>query len=170
MFVFASSRSIFAESQTAWNKLNYKHFQTTTKSLNCFQNSPWQHRWCSWSPQQTRPSPKPPEKGKVVILSTFTFSCCQKNIVSPVVCIGTSSSYWTPQPAWSNWPKDFEHSPSSCLSCFVIYSLSQDNDIRKGYASVFIQVPFCCLCNWLSALKMQLSCDLIAGRRQKWHR
>ena len=78
MFVFASSRSLVAESQTPWNKLNYKHFQTTTKSLNCFQNSPWQHRWCSWSPQQTRLSPKPPEKGKVVIWSTFTFPCCQK--------------------------------------------------------------------------------------------
>ena len=27
MFVFASSRSLFAESQTPWNKFNYKHFQ-----------------------------------------------------------------------------------------------------------------------------------------------
>ena len=84
MFVFASSRSLFAESQTPWNKLNYKHFQTKTKCLKCFQNSLWQHRWCSWSPQQTRLSPQPPGKGKVVILSTFylfllskkCFTCC----------------------------------------------------------------------------------------------
>ena len=84
MFVFASSRSLFAESQTPWNKLNYKHFQTKTKCLKCFQNSLWQHRWCSWLPQQTRLSPQPPGKGKVVILSTFylfllskkCFTCC----------------------------------------------------------------------------------------------
>ena len=65
-----------------------------------------------------------------------------KNIASPVVCIGTSSSYWTPQPAWSNQPIDFEHSPSSWKKCFQMSFLVTGHWHQERICtSVFIQVP-----------------------------
>ena len=84
----------------------------------------------------------PLRKGKWSFCPPFNFFCCQKKIASPVVCIGTSSSYLTPQPAWSIQSIDFEHSPSSWKNVFKCHFLLQDTGIRRGYMHLFLSKSF----------------------------